>query len=463
MRNTLLLIISLICTLFTVGCSKDDNSSDFANTLNVKFVASVSQENTNLNIPLEGTTIEFTNRANGNKNTVALDNQGIATANLRVGNYNIIAKLTMSKQAYNQLIDSSQSNEEKIEEDSITFTANIDNLAVTDTNDIKIELQMNKTSQSGLIFKQIFYAGSSLQDGSGYRDQFLEIYNNSTETLYADGILLVMLHNTTNSQATGPDDSSYLPSRQYDWTKAAENTGKGDLNKDYVYAKKVLQFPGGGSQYPIEPGKSMIIASTAIDHTKNFVIGKPSEFVDPNKTVDLSKADFDVYVLDYLQKEYGIDITQAKYRYNLNTVGIAKMKVIKAQNSDLAMRFATDDGILLVQLPKDIAVESFPTVKAPKKNDSTQCLRIPVEYIIDGVQVRHSKDSRVAPRKVPESVDKGSTFVPNGTYSSQSLLRKTRYKLKNGRRVLQDTDNSTEDFVVIEKPIVSKGEDSFTN
>lgn len=242
MRNTLLLIISLICTLFTVGCSKDDNSSDFANTLNVKFVASVSQENTNLNIPLEGTTIEFTNRANGNKNTVALDNQGIATANLRVGNYNIIAKLTMSKQAYNQLIDSSQSNEEKIEEDSITFTANIDNLAVTDTNDIKIELQMNKTSQSGLIFKQIFYAGSSLQDGSGYRDQFLEIYNNSTETLYADGILLVMLHNTTNSQATGPDDSSYLPSRQYDWTKAAENTGKGDLNKDYVYAKKYFNF-----------------------------------------------------------------------------------------------------------------------------------------------------------------------------------------------------------------------------
>ncbi|MDM1352362.1 DUF4876 domain-containing protein [Myroides marinus] len=463
MRNTLLLAIVFICTVFTTSCSKDDNSSDFANTLNVKFVAEVSQENTNLTIPLEGTSIEFTNRANGNKNTVTLDKQGIAAANLRVGSYNIIAKLTMTKQAYNQLIDSSNSKEEKIEEDSITFTANIDNLTVANAEDIKIVLKMNKASQSGLIFKQIFYAGSSLQDGSGYRDQFLEIYNNSEETLYVDGIVLAMLHNTTNSQATGPDDISYLPSRQYDWSKAAENSGKGDLNKDYVYAKKVLQFPGTGTQYPIEAGKSMIIASTAIDHTKNFIIGKPSEFVDPNKTVDLSKADFDVYILDYLQREYGIDITQAKYRYNLNTLGTAKMKVIKAQQSDLAMRFATDDGILLIQLPKDIAVESFPTVKAPKKNDSTQCVRIPVEYIIDGVQVRHSTDSRVAPRKVPESVDRGSAYAPNGTYSSQSLLRKTRYKLSNGRRVLQDTDNSTEDFVVLEKPVVSKGDDSFTN
>ncbi|UVD78930.1 DUF4876 domain-containing protein [Myroides albus] len=463
MRNTVLLALVLIISIFTTSCSKDDNSSDFANTLNVKFVASVSQEHTNLTIPLEGTTIEFTNRANGNKNTVTLDKKGEATANLRVGNYNIIAKQTMSKQAFNQLIDASKSKEDKIEDDSITFTANIDNLAVNNADDIKIELQMNKTSQSGLILKQIFYAGSSLQDGSGYRDQFIEIYNNSAETKYVDGIMLVMLHNTTNRQANGPDDTSYLPTRQYDWTKATGNTGKGNLNNDYVYAKKVLRFPGTGTQYPIEAGKSMIIASTAIDHTKNFIIGKPSEFVDPNKTVDLSQADFDVYVLDYLQKEYGIDITQAKYRYNLNTLGIAKMEVLRVQQSDLAMRFATDDGILLVQLPKEVAVETFPTIKAPKNNDSTLCLRIPVEYVLDGVQIRHSKDSRVAPRKVPESIDRGSTFVPNGTYSSQSLLRKTKYKLKNGRRVLQDTDNSTEDFVVIEKPIVSKGEDSFTN
>lgn len=463
MRNTLLLLLAIASIVFTTSCSKDDNSSDFANTLNVNFVTTVSQTNTNLTIPLEGTTIEFTNRANGNKNTVTLDKQGLASANLRVGNYNIIAKLTMSKQAYNQLIDASNSKEEKIEEDSITFTANIDNLTINDAQDIKIELQMNKMSTSGLIFKQIFYAGSSLQDGSGYRDQFLEIYNNSAETLYLDGIILAMLHNTTNGQATGPDDISYLPSRQYDWSKAPENSGSGNLNNDYVYAKKVLRFPGSGTQYPIEAGKSIIVASTAIDHTKNFIIGKPSEFVDPNKTVDLSKADFDVYVLDYLQREFGIDITQAKYRYNLNTIGIGKMKVITAQQSDLAMRFATDDGILLVQLPKDVAVESFPTIKAPKKNDSTQCLRIPVEYIIDGVQVRHSTESRVAPRKVPVSVDRGSSFAPNGTYSSQSLLRKTRYKLNNGRRVLQDTDNSTEDFVVINKPVASKGEDSFTN
>lgn len=462
MKNNLILTLLFVCTFLTTSCSSDDQSQELASTIDVSFIGSIDTNYTDLPIDLENTTVEFTNKANGTTSTIKLDKNGIAKAQLRIGQYNIVAKQTLDKKTYNDLIDQTGSKEPKIQDSTISFTANIENLDLQSSKEIHLKLQINKSSDTGLVFKQIYYAGSSLKDGSAYRDQFVEIYNNSPYTEYLDGILLVMLHNATNKTANRPDkENVLLANGGYNWNKSQGNTSDKDLNKDFVYAKKVFKFPGSGKQYPIEPGKSIIVAATAIDHTKNFIIGKPSEFVDPNKTVDLSQADFDVYLLDYLQNTYGIDITEPKYKYNLNTIGIDKMKVIKVQERDISMRFSTDDGILLIKLPTNLPVESLPVVKAPKSNDNTECIRIPIEYTIDAVQIRHATDRRVAPRKIPESLDRGNTFVPNGTYSSESLFRKTRYTLSNGRRVLLDTNNSTEDFTVSNKPIATKAEDSF--
>lgn len=462
MKNRILILTMLIFSLLIVSCSNDDSNSEYANTIETRFVASLIEGQTDLPIPFEGTTIELTNKLNGNKNTITLDNQGVAIVKLRQGSYSAIARQTLTKEIYNKLIDDTKSLEEKTQDDNITLTANIDEIKIDAAGEVKIAMKMNKTVVGGFVLKQIYYAGSSLTDGAAYRDQFIEIYNNSSETLYADGLMLALLHNSSY-RSYNEDGPHLLPSKQYDWSKSEGNTGDGNLNNDYVYASNLFRIPGNGTQYPVEAGKSIIIAGTAIDHTKTYITTDATKLVDPNKTIDLSNAEFDVYVLDYLKKEFDIDVTNAKYRYNLYTVGIGKLEVLNLQSGDLGLRFATDDGIILVDLPKDVNVLSFPKVKAPKSNDSNMCVRIPNKFIVDGVQIRNAKDNRVAPRKVPESVDSGNTFVPNGTYSSQALLRKTKYKLSNGRRVLQDTNNSTEDFVVIDKPVSSKGEDSFTN
>jgi len=52
------------------------------------------------------------------------------------------------------------------------------------------------------------------------------------------------------------------------------------------------------------------------------------------------------------------------------------------------------------------------------------------------------------PKKLNFALDAGFTFVSEGGYSSQAVIRKTLRKVGD-RRILKDSNNSTEDFMVI--------------
>lgn len=72
----------------------------------------------------------------------------------------------------------------------------------------------------------------------------------------------------------------------------------------------------------------------------------------------------------------------------------------------------------------------------------------------------HPTESKRVPKRLPNVLDAVRTFVPAGQYSSQSLVRKT-LKTVNGRRILKDTNNSSEDFGYLNKADVSKSASSF--
>ena len=67
---------------------------------------------------------------------------------------------------------------------------------------LNIEVQGLKVSP--LIFKEIYYCGSRPEKGGVYfRDQFYEIYNNSADILYLDGIYFANLTPGTKCQQIG--------------------------------------------------------------------------------------------------------------------------------------------------------------------------------------------------------------------------------------------------------------------
>ena len=54
---------------------------------------------------------------------------------------------------------------------------------------------------------------------------------------------------------------------------------------------------------------------------------------------------------------------------------------------------------------------------------------------------------------MPETIDASGVKTTKGAFSSQSVIRK--HKVVNGRKVYQDTNNSTNDFEVLDRPDTS--------
>ncbi|MDV7396240.1 DUF4876 domain-containing protein, partial [Arthrospira platensis SPKY1] len=96
----------------------------------------------------------------------------------------------------------------------------------------------------------------------------------------------------------------------------------------------------------------------------------------------------------------------------------------------------------------EIDASEFPAYPSPVtrtiRDNTNFHPQIPVEWVIDAVETQPSPTNQV-PRKLQTRLDAGYTFVPGGGYSSNSVIRKEAQRFGN-RVVLQDTNNSTEDF-----------------
>jgi hypothetical protein len=113
---------------------------------------------------------------------------------------------------------------------------------------------------SEFYFREWRVPGVGLYEVGG----FIELYNNSDTTIHLDGMYIGDA--STGNLSIGAC-SVYAPLR---------NESRG------LWTLRVQQIPGTGAQYPLPPGRTAVIATSAIDHT---------EFVD--ELLDLSGADFE--------------------------------------------------------------------------------------------------------------------------------------------------------------------------
>jgi archaellum component FlaF (FlaF/FlaG flagellin family) len=75
--------------------------------------------------------------------------------------------------------------------------------------------------------------------------------------------------------------------------------------------------------------------------------------------------------------------------------------------------------------------------------------RVPNALVVDAFEALQNGNSG-AYKRVPAALDAGFVFA-SGTYTSQSARRKVATTI-GGRRVLQDTNNSSNDFDIITPP-----------
>nr|WP_199001100.1 DUF4876 domain-containing protein [Flavobacterium sp. ASV13] len=427
MKKTVLSIIILLA-LVIQSCSNNDENEALKP---VNFSISVKYDETFNSLITKSSSVTIVNNETGNKYTVKSDDSGNAQFNqILPGVYSVSATKVMQSAEFTDTFGYTPT------ETEINFNGSASSVTVNNkTTSINVVMKTSKVGD--FVLKQIHYGGSDTQKGASIRDQFIEIYNNSNTVQYADGLYIAQLY---GSFATTVYPYT-LANGQYDWSKSTGMTIGNAANTDYVYASNIFIIPGNGTQYPVQPGKSIVIAQNAINHKSNYMDnnGKSVSILNPDLTLDLSTADFESFLGTYLGDTYLYDIQNP-------AVPDLNIAYWGNKNKDMILDTAGRYGYAIFKMPSaDFA--SLKSYKNPK-GETTLYLQVPNSVIIDGVDTTKDLGTNYIPKKLATQIDGGTTYLPSGAFSSKSVIRKTKTTIA-GRIILQDTNNSSNDFVEI--------------
>lgn len=276
-----------------------------------------------------------------------------------------------------------------------------------------VTVNLQKVMQSSLIFKTIHNSGSKQYY---MHESYFEIVNNSDEVQYLDNLILTA---PTGNQQTA---------------NAWQANGYEDL---YACGQgSVVAFPGNGHDYPLQPGKSVLIANDATNH--KLAYGEDtSQAADYASCPDLSNADWEIYL-----------------NYNANDVDYAapNLKTIFHNNKYM---FAFGLGVsgrsyVLAKLPEGMTPEAYAALESsvmyePGTSSTTMTyLVIPSKYVLDAVDIYDPETENHYPTFLPQ--DDATGVKGNPMYSAKCIRRKVT-KIENGRPYYQDTNNSAADFL----------------
>lgn len=349
------------------------------------------------------------------------------------GNYDLQAVLALSATQVQDIKGYRPSTDE------VVYNASLANIEINNVS-VNQVVALTAGRLGDLVFKQIYYAGSDRVEGALFRDQFIEIYNNSNEVIFADGLYVMGVYGNSNLNR----DEYVTATGQFDWNQSLGMPADIDANTDYLHAKWIYRIPGSGEQYSIEPGQSIVIAQTALNHKAPYVDRSGEEVTvgNPDLTVDLSEADFEVYLGNEFDRPFSSDIDNPNVP-NMDNIHIfGRDMILDNPGRDAFILFRTDTD------PSEFPYYPSPISREIRDNTRTYP-QIPVEWVIDAVESQPSPANQI-PRKLTDQLDAGYTFVPGGGFSSNAIIRLQANNF-GGRVVLKDTNNSTEDFTYLER------------
>jgi hypothetical protein len=247
MKNLLLFIVTIVLILSISSCRKDIAPS-YSVEMDLEF-----PDGFDLADMPDGIDVSMQNTATGRETILTTGVVGDPSSTLIEGNYNISCSFSIT-----------------VNNTEYTFNGSINNYFLAEESIITMELSL-ASNTGGFILKEIYFAGSATPENKTYlSDQFHEVYNNSSDTLYADGLCIGYLEQ--------------LSSKANIWIN-----GDGSFLDRLALKTQVWIVPGDGDDYPVYPGESLVIAQDGINH-------KSDENGNPNSPVDLGNADWETYV-----------------------------------------------------------------------------------------------------------------------------------------------------------------------
>ena len=320
------------------------------------------------------------------------------------GIYDIVTGIELSGAEYKALLRAPVALEDNAR---VHIGASRMNCRIFEAADLRIPLSASVLKS--LLIAKIYYSGTrDNMDRTYTTDSYVEIFNNSDEVQYMDGKYLGLAESVSPAAYPAKD------------------------NPDSIYLRQVCRFPGKGTDYPVAPGGSVVIAArSARDHRTSAAT-----------SVDLSGADFEVKAMEGSGNP---DVPMLPLVSN--STNILTLNLISGGLNAVVL-FETDEDVL-----------AWPEVYQRGKTSGEMFRRMHRKFVTDGVECLR-KPAQTAPdvntKRLQGDIDAGYIVITavNG-YNHESVERKVA-RFEGGRYYLTDTNNSSADFVVCTDPTPRK-------
>lgn len=281
------------------------------------------------------------------------------------------------------------------------------NYAIT-KNAGTVEIDVDGLKVSPLVFSEIFFAGTN---PFYFRNQFYEVYNNSDQTIYLDGLCFANLTPTTATTT--------LPL----WPAAD--------GANYAYAERIWKVPGNGTQYPLLPGESFVMSQFAANH-------KLPQY-NPDSPIDCTSSEFEFNMNNpNFPDQPAVDMQHVFYNGSVSKGTLPQYLTSVFGGAYVIFRVPTGETYDPVN-NADLKTRNLASTS------TIQYAKIPIRYIQDAVEAGNNQNS-INAKRVPSVLDAGMTYV-GATYNSQGVARKVSdITNADGSPIYIDTNNSTDDF-----------------
>jgi hypothetical protein len=261
--------------------------------------------------------------------------------------------------------------------------------------------------QRSLLISEWSFVPGLLPGVTGYDlGGFLELYNNSDTTVYLDGLILAQ------------GIAQYIETLPQSCAQAASLF----MDPLGVWARKFDQFPGSGHDYPLAPGKTVVIATDAIDHRPIIADGldlraADFEFTGPN---DVDNPD----VPNMLDRGLGPDLSG----HGTITGTIADVLTLVPP-------------IDLDALPRKLGLTG------------TEYRRVPREQLLDAMAFRVYNNGRyqTCSRLVDPAIVRDQANLDYALDAHYGFIHSVNRRVlfeRDGRKILEDTRSGTTDLIV---------------
>lgn len=394
MKKWYFLFLMCVMALGFTACSNDDDET----LPQLCVVLDCSQED----VDLSGIEVSLQSVQTQQKDKALTDAAGKAVFTLPLGQYHLTA--------------------EKKDEKGVTiFYASKENVTLKESNQ-EVHMTMlpiSETLDKTFLLNELYFNCSKVGDwGSSMYESYLTITNVSDKSLYADG-LAIAVSGDYNDEATLSGKEKYLP----------EN----------IVVSQYYTIPGNGSEYLVEPGKSIVIAHSAINHKEN--VGPMTPEGNPNAR-DLSGADFEIFVPhEYVMTVDNPEVPNMDMSKSFTTfqafqwgyTGYAPMMLVRAKTDDIATYIK----------------ENLKNMEVTGSGGSMHqdYLVIPTEWVIDGCETAPQDFVR---KVLPASIDRTRINVPDANRMMGGFKQILVVRKADADGKLIDTNDSANDFEVTE-------------